>query len=771
MTTRHTTGAAAPQSKIGNRKSKILPRLLSAILSAISLSTATAAPYIEYLYPAGAAVSPSPLAGSSAATGAAAPHTLEITLGGKTLEGAREVWISGEGVTGEVLTITQPTPAQINEAKKRDEVASQTARLRLTLAPDAAPGARDLRIMADAGLSNRFRFEIGRLPEVLETEPNNTHAQARALPPLPALPVTVNGQITNADRDHFRFHATAGEQLLLQVRARAIKPYLADAVPGWFQARMTLYDAATGKKIAEVDDYRFDPDPLLLWTVPATGDYIVEIEDALSRGREDLVYRLTLGRLPFVTDIFPLGSPPGPVTLAARGINLSGTTKTTATWRRDFTGQPPGAHLVGDDTTTPVPTNRLPFEIGELPEVLEKKEPNNNPRNSLHITSPVVINGRIEKPGDTDCYTFAARKGDRFILDVMARRLGSPLDAQLRLGPQKTFKEAADATEAAALAAGKPKPRRIGPPSSDDVKDERYGLVTHHADPRIDFTAPADGDYHLFIEDTQGQGGPEYAYRLRVAPPRPDFELRILPDNLSVPAGGNAVVQLRAFRMDGFDGPVTLHVEDLPAGFELGAATIPAGKNTALLTLAAPSDAPPGVYKPRFFAEADLPDPADGNRTRRVRHDVSAAEELMQAFFYTHTVPVAQSYLVVGPPAPFRVILQRPADADPLELPVDTDVEISIRVIREGVQKYKTPVRVTATRGGKGIIPTAASVAAGETDGVIKIRCTDPKRVGTDGVLVIEGTQRAKGQKITATAPALPFRVVPAPAPAPAPSG
>ncbi len=704
-----------------------------------------AAPYIEYLYPAG-----SPAA-----------QTLEIALGGKSLDGAREVWVSGEGVTGEVLNVKQPTKAQIDEAKKRDEVASQTARLRLTVAPDATPGVRDLRIMADAGLSNRFRFEIGRLPEVLETEPNDTPAQAQE---LPSLPITINGQITNADRDHFRFHATAGEQLLIQAHARAIKPYLADAVPGWFQARIALYDAATGKKITEVDDFRFDPDPVLLWDVPATGDFVIEIWDALSRGREDLVYRLTVGRLPFVTDIFPLGAAPGPAVITARGINLPGT---TATWKRDFTGQPPGIHLIGDEKTALGPTNRRLFEIGALPEMREKKEPNNNPRNGQNITPPVVINGRIDKPGDTDCYVFTAKKGDRLVLDVMARRLDSPLDAKIRIGPQKLFTEAAAAAETKALAAGKPKPRRNQPPFSDDVKDERYGLVTHHADPRIDFTAPADGEYNVFIEDTQDQGGPEYAYRLRVAPPQPDFELRVLPDNLSVSAGSNVVVQLRAFRIDGFEGPITLKLEGLPDGFALGAATIPAGKNSAILTLAVPPTAEPGVYKPRFSAEADITDPAGNDQPRRVRHDVSAAEELMQAFFYTHTVPVAQSYLVVGPAAPFRVELARAADAGVLELPVDVEVEIPIRVIREGKQKFNSPVRVTATRGGKGVVPTAASVTSAETDGVVKVRCTDARRAGQEGVLIIEGTQRGKGQKITATATALPFRIVAAPASAP----
>jgi hypothetical protein len=32
--------------------------------------------------------------------------------------------------------------------------------------------------------------------------------------------------------------------------------------------------------------------------------------DALYRGREDFVYRIAIGELPFVTDIFPLGGRP-----------------------------------------------------------------------------------------------------------------------------------------------------------------------------------------------------------------------------------------------------------------------------------------------------------------------------------------------------------------------------------------------------------------------------------------------------------------------------
>ena len=46
----------------------------------------------------------------------------------------------------------------------------------------------------------------------------------------------------------------------LAAAARELVPYLADAVPGWFQATLVLYDKK-GKEVAYADDYRFNPDP------------------------------------------------------------------------------------------------------------------------------------------------------------------------------------------------------------------------------------------------------------------------------------------------------------------------------------------------------------------------------------------------------------------------------------------------------------------------------------------------------------------------------
>src|SRR5262249_22918924 len=123
---------------------------------------------------------------------------------------------------------------------------------------------------------------------------------------LITVPCTVNGQTASREVTRYRFTARKGQHLVITTLARRLVPFIADAVPGWFEPVLVLYDAA-GKELAYADDYRFQPDPTLLYDVPADGEYALAIHDSLYRGREDFVYRITIGELPFITSVFPLG--------------------------------------------------------------------------------------------------------------------------------------------------------------------------------------------------------------------------------------------------------------------------------------------------------------------------------------------------------------------------------------------------------------------------------------------------------------------------------
>jgi hypothetical protein len=121
------------------------------------------------------------------------------------------------------------------------------------------------------------------------------------------------------------------------------------------------------------------------------------------------------------------------------------------------------------------------FVIGDLPEIVEQ-EIDGDPVPAL-VQLPVTINGRIFPREDVDLWTFRAKKGQPVLCEVDAARLGSPLDARL------------------------------------EVFDEQGRVLAenedcHGADPRLRFTAPADGVYQVRIRDTQNQGGQAYVYRL-----------------------------------------------------------------------------------------------------------------------------------------------------------------------------------------------------------------------------------------------------------------
>lgn len=110
-------------------------------------------------------------------------------------------------------------------------------------------------------------------------------------------------------------------------------------------------------------------------------------------------------------------------------------------------------------------------------------------------------------------------------------------------------------------------------------------------DSLLHFTAPADGDYVVRIRDVRGLHGPDYAYRLTIRKPSPDFRLSVTPRNPNVPAGGRIPVMVTALRLDDFDGPIDVSVEHLPAGFSATGGVIEPGQISTILLLSAAENA------------------------------------------------------------------------------------------------------------------------------------------------------------------------------------
>jgi len=703
-------------------------------------------------------------------------ETFQVKIGGQYLDNVSRAYVSGRGVQATVVELVKPlSQKEINTLRERQQelqkqgkspaimaelaeirkklaavnrnlspVLAEVLTLEVTVAPGAELGPRQLRLLTPLGLSNPLVFCIGQLPEFCEIVPQGRAAEAETTITLPAV---VNGRIIPGggdlarypprggqqflpgDVDRYWFEAREGRQLVVAAQARELIPYLADAVPGWFQAVVALYDAE-GKELAYRDDYHFQPDPTLHYEIPKDGTYVIEIRDAIYRGREDFVYRIALGELPFVTSIFPLGGPAG----AATTVELKGWNLPADTLTMNAKDKGPGIYPLSASQGELV-SNRIPFAVDTLPECRER-EGNDSPQEAQAVTLPIIINGRIDRSGDWDVFRFEGRAGQEIVAEVQARRLESPLDSVLKL------------TDAAG--------RQLA--FNDDHEDKGAGLKTHHADSLILATLPAAGTYYLHMGDAQRRGGTEYAYRLRLSPPRPDFELRVVPSAINAGAGQTVPLTVYALRKDGFSGDITLALKDATRPLALGGAWVPAGQDRVRVTLTLP---PTPLSEPLSLA-------LEGRATiqgREIVRQAVPADDMMQAFFYWHLVP-AEALNV----APLKRGVTRTQAAILSELPVKIPAGGTARV-RVGLpaNKFYDEIQFELSDPPEGITVRDVSSDARGTD--ITLHSDAAKAtVGLKGNLIVQAfgqrppaAGKAKAVPSRAplgTLPAIPFEVV-----------
>jgi hypothetical protein len=533
--------------------------------------------------------------------------------------------------------------------------------IEVTVDTDAAPGNRELRIRTGTGLTNPMVFQVGLVPEVRELEPNDRQAYPE-LPDLPketklprtrplALPVMLNGQVMPGDVDRFRFRARQGQSLVIEAQARSLIPYLADAVPGWFQACLALYDAR-GQEVAFADDYRFNPDPVLYYRIPLSGEYELEIRDSIYRGREDFVYRIAVGQHPFITQVFPLGARVGAQTTALiKGWNLAQTELPLDT-QTESKGIQHTASYTGRQFC-----NAVPYAVDSLPECNENAA-NNTMAEAQTVYLPQIINGRIDRPGDIDVFQFQGLAGTKVVAEVRARRLNSPLDSLLRL------------TDASG---------KVLAWNDDHVLKESHlhrdmmGLVTHHADSYLMAELPAMGKYYVQLADAQHHGAEAYAYRLRLSEPQPDFSLRVTPSSLSMQAGQVVLVSIHVLRKDGFTGDIEVALQDAP-GFELSGARIPASRERVRMTLTAPPQTPDQLLTLNLVGQARI-------KGKVVSHSVVPADDVMQAFLYRHLVP-SQELVVAVKKAKWRQPTVKLDGPSPVRVPLGGTARVQIKTRR-----------------------------------------------------------------------------------------
>ncbi len=149
---------------------------------------------------------------------------------------------------------------------------------------------------------------------------------------------------------------------------------------------------------------------------------------------------------------------------------------------------------------------------------------------------------------------------------------------------------------------------------NDDDSERRGGR-----DSKLTFKAPYTGTYLVRIRDARSLSGDKFNYNLNIQRPRPNFTIEHNAKDLLLASGIGQEFEVTARRIDGFQGPIQIHLEGLPDGCICKAPLfIEAGQYRALGTIhwTGESDSPPGEFQVNMIGSAEL-----GGET--VRHQTS----------------------------------------------------------------------------------------------------------------------------------------------------
>lgn len=541
--------------------------------------------------------------------------TVEVTLTGRRLATARELLVTPGGVAVEALT--------------PDGDGKVVARL--ALAPDAPLGPRALWLRTAAGLTDLGTFHVGDLLEVAEAEPNGP-GEAQAIP----LGCTVSGVAANEDADLFVFEGKAGQRVSVELEGQRLGDRLFDAAVAVLDAR--------GFVLASCDDSALGrQDPALTVVLPADGAYTVQVRESAYRGADDCYYRLHVGTFPRPLAVLPLGARPGEE-LELQLLSGDGhveTTRATLAAARSHGGWVPSsvtaATLVTDAGASPTPAW---LRVSDLDNVLES-EPNWEWAKLESFTPPAALGGVLQAERDLDRFRFTAKKNETWMIVAHARSLRTPVDPVLSV-------------------------------FHADGKHIRSNDDDGGPDSRLEFKAPADGDYVIQVRDHLMRGGPAYAYRVEVDRPRPSLHVGVTGERpqVSVPQGGRTVIELSVERQR-YGGAVELDLGDLPPGVTATVAPMPSGVESVPVVLEAAADAAPASALARVDARA-----SEGELTGSLHHLVELVTGNNRRVYWGHSLdrlPVA-----VTDAAPLTI----EATAPGVPLPRSGRVNLDVRIAR-----------------------------------------------------------------------------------------
>ena len=441
----------------------------------------------------------------------------------------------------------------------------ESGNIRVTVPEGTAPGVTWLRLTDDKSSSDLVPLLITGAPTLTETEPNQTSSEANQV----KLPIAVCGKLgKSGDLDAYRLTAKSGESINVSLIANRILASPMDAV-------LQIADIQ-GNVLEQEDDSR-GLDPSIRFVAPEDGDYLIRVfafpETPNSTigyaGAANFLYCLTIAQADrFVEHFLPLelakSSEPGAdtsaETLGAAAVNDSPNSAITPTEsasnRVQSQPQPFGWQLPQDTsiklTEATAVSPRVASANGLLgwqwiPEIDDQTMANviedSNVANETTTPSeplisqkvPFCFSGHLSTQREVDVISFDVQAGVQYRLSVDSKRLGYPIDTELKVIDSKTRETIA---------------------SNDDQSRNNYDSV-------VSFTAKEDGQCTAEIRDAVDGHGPHHAYTLKVQQVQPTFSLSVAAQRYTVEPGKTLEVTVSVTRENGFNLPVEISLSPI----------------------------------------------------------------------------------------------------------------------------------------------------------------------------------------------------------------
>ncbi len=419
---------------------------------------------------------------------------------------------------------------------------------------DTKPGLYPLRVVAETGLSNVLMFSVGALPTIDEVEPNSDFASPQVIENN----VTIEGAVAREDEDYFSVNLKQGEQLTVELEGVRIKKGRSNP---FFDPYVAILNSERFELATSDDAPLLQQDCLCSIKAPADGKYLVVVRDSSFGGNNDR-YRIHIGSFPRPIAVIPAGGAPGAL------VDMTFVDSNGGAWveKIQLPSEESDAYPVVVENELGISPSPNFVRVKSQANVLEV-EPNNSFKESTPGQLPAAFSGIIGEPGDYDFFSFEAKKDQTVRLKLFARKvLRSQLDGVVNLYNAQGS--------------------RVG--GNDD---------SGGPDSSLDYKIPADGVYHVAINDHLRAGGPAFGYRLEAAFVEPEIVLT-LPDRqryvatqINVPQGNRTAVMLNASRR-GVGGAIDLECLNLPEGVTLTPIQMPSNQSTVPFLLTAKADAP-----------------------------------------------------------------------------------------------------------------------------------------------------------------------------------